>query len=151
MSWFLDLVARHRRLAALSVVAEVAAVLVLVLSAGGGRAISLPTLPTNDLQNLLSLTGYPTPKQAEVQTNAEPKLAPVPAAVCGAGSHPLAGEQGRVTAADIASPQAANGWACNLSVVSHFPTAGGFRVWRYIDDAGLACAFYDTSLFTPVN
>lgn len=151
MGRFLDLVARHRRLAGLSLVAELAAVLALVLSAGGGRAITLPTLPTNDLQNLLSLTGYPTPKQAPVQTNAEPKLAPVPAAVCGAGSHPLAGEQGRVTAADIASPQAADGWSCNLSVVSHFATAGGFRVWRYIDDAGHACAFYDTSLFSPLN
>src|ERR1700722_19886080 len=148
---FLNFVARHRRLAALSVVAEVAAVVVLVVSAGGGQAISLPTLPTNDLQNLLSLTGYPTPKQVPVQTNAEPKLAPVPAAVCGAGSDPLAGEQGRVTAADVASPAAAKGWTCNLSVVSHFATAGGFRVWRYVDDQGHVCAFYDTSLFSPLN
>src|SRR5580704_6411677 len=102
MGWFLDLVARHRRLAALSVLAEVAAVVVLVVSAGGGQAISLPTLPTNDLQQLLSLTGYPTPARVPTQSNPEPTLAPVPPAVCGAGSHALAGEQGRVTAADIA-------------------------------------------------
>jgi hypothetical protein len=151
MRWFLDLVARHRRIAALSVVAEVAAVVAIVASAGGGQAISLPTLPTNDLQQTLSLTGYPTPKAVAVQHSAEPKLAPVPAAVCRAGSHPLAGEQGRVTAADIASPQAAEGWNCNLSVVSRFSTPGGFRVWRYVDDQGNVCAFYDTSLFSPLN
>ncbi len=63
---------------------------------------------------LLSLTGYPTPARVPTQSNPEPKLAPVPPAVCGAGSHALAGEQGRVTAADIASPQAAQGWTCNL-------------------------------------
>src|SRR6202042_748932 len=80
-----------------------------------------------------------------------PKLAPVPPAVCGAGSHALAGEQGRVTAADISSPQAAQGWTCNLSVVSPLPPAGGFRVWRYVDDEGHVCAFYDPSLFSPLN
>jgi hypothetical protein len=148
---FLNFVARHRRLAAVSLAAEIAAVVVLVVSAGGGQAISLPTLPTNDLQQLLSLTGYPTPARVPTQSNPEPKLAPVPPAVCGAGSQALAGEQGRVTAADIASPQAAQGWRCNLSVVSHFPTAGGFRVWRYVDQQGHVCAFYDTSLFSPLN
>ncbi len=146
----LEVIARHRRLAALSVVAEVAAALVLALS-GGGHALTLPTLPTNDLQNLLALTGTATPPQAPVQESASPAIAPVPRAACGAGSRPLAGEQGRVTGADIDSPAAAQGWTCNVSEVGHFATPGGFRVWRYVDPEGHVCAYYDTSLFSPAN
>ena len=63
-------------------IAEVALALVLVLSPGG-RALSLPTLPTNDLQQLLALTGVPTPARAPVQSSLDPALAPVPPAVCG--------------------------------------------------------------------
>ena len=111
----------------------------------------LPTLPSNDLQNLLALTGTSTPKQAAVQDNPQPVLAPTPAAVCGPGSRPLAGEQGRVPASAIDSPQAAHGWTCNTSEVGHYATTGGFRVWRYVDTAGHVCAFYDTSLVSPLN
>ncbi|MGI8558777.1 MAG: LVIVD repeat-containing protein [Solirubrobacteraceae bacterium] len=111
----------------------------------------LPTLPTNDLQGLLALTGAQTPAPAPTQTNAEPPLAAVPPAVCDSASHPLAGEQGRVPAAAINSPAAAQGWTCNASVVSHYGSPGGFRVWRYVDQTGHACAYYDTSLFSPLN
>ena len=149
MSRVLDLIGRHRRIAAVSIMVELAAALALLLSEGGHA--SVPPLPPNDLQNLLALTGVPTPAQAPVQTNPEPKLAPVPRAHCGAGSHPLNGEQGRVPATAIDSPQAATGWTCNTSEVSHFSSAGGFRTWRYIDPAGHVCAFYDTSLFSPSN
>ena len=145
----LDWVARHRRLVSTVFVADLAAVLMLVLSSGGS-AISLPQLPTNDLQNLLALTGTQTPARAPVQ-HAEPPLAPVPEAPCGAGSHPLAGEQGRVPASAVGSAAAARGWTCNLATVGHFPTPGGFRVWRYVDPAGHTCAYYDTSLFSPAN
>ena len=31
------------------------------------------------------------------------------------------------------------------------PIPGGFRVWRYVDRAGHACAFYDSSLGSPAN
>src|SRR5207248_2669042 len=122
---------RHRRLAIGSIVAELAAAALLISSSG--HATSLPPLPSNDLQNLLALTGYPTPAQAPVQHNREPKLAPVPRAICARGSHPLAGEQGRVPKSAIDSPAAARGWTCNLSVVGHTATTGGFRVWRYVD------------------
>ncbi len=145
----LDLIGRHRRLAVGSIAVELAAALALVLSQGGQA--SVPPLPPNDLQNLLALTGVPTPAQAPVQTNPEPTLAPVPAAHCGPASHPLQGEQGRVTKQAINSPQARNGWTCNTSEVSHYSSAGGFRTWRYIDPAGHVCAFYDTSLFSPAN
>src|SRR5437867_595347 len=109
MNWFLDAIARHRRLAVFSIVAEVTAATVLALS-GGSHAISLPALPSNDLQNLLALTGTQTPPQAPVQHNPEPRLAPVPRAHCGPGSHPLDGEQGRVPASAVNSPAAARGW-----------------------------------------
>src|SRR5690242_15320044 len=71
---------------------------------GQQAGVTLPTLPTNDLQQLLSLTGYPTPTPAPVQYN-EPPLAPPPRAQCGPGSRPLAGEQGRVPASAINSPE----------------------------------------------
>jgi hypothetical protein len=146
----LDFLARHRRLAVMSIVVELAAAGALALS-GGGHALSLPTLPTNDLQNLLALTGLPTPAAVPVQESSGPPLASVPPAVCGPGSRPLIGEQGRVPKSAINSPAAAQGWTCNANEVSHFATPGGFRVWRYVDDAGHVCAFYDTSLFSPAN
>ena len=117
---------------------------------GQASGVTLPTLPTNDLQNLLSLTGYPTPPPVPVQYN-EPPLEPPPRAECGPGSRPLAGEQGRVPASAIDSPEAARGWTCNVSEVGHFDTPGGFRVWRYTDPAGHTCAYYDTSIVSPLN
>lgn len=130
--------------------AQLVAIFALVFSSGG-RAFSLPPFPTNDLQNLLSLTGYPTPAPVRLQDNEPRVLKAVPRAACDRRSHPLAGEQGRVPASAVSSPQAARGWTCNLRVVSHYAAAGGFRVWRYVDRAGHACAYYDTSLFSPVN
>ena len=108
-------------------------------------------LPANDLNNLLALTGFPTPAQAPLQHDDGPPLASVPPAVCGPGSHPLDGEQGRVPMAAVMSPAAANGWTCNVTVLGHNPTPGGFRTWRYVDTNGHVCAFYDTSLYSPLN
>ncbi len=118
---------------------------------GESSGVTAPALPTNDLQSLLSLTGYPTPKPAPVQENPEPPLEPVPRAECGSGSRPLSGWQGRVPASAVESPEADLGWTCNLTQVGHLGTPGGFRVWRYTDTAGHTCAFYDTSLISPLN
>jgi hypothetical protein len=63
----------------------------------------------------------------------------------------LAGEQGRVPASAISSPAARAGWTCNAALVGHYPTPGGWRVWRYADAAGHVCAFYDTSFTAPAN
>ncbi|MEA2158455.1 MAG: hypothetical protein QOD66_835, partial [Solirubrobacteraceae bacterium] len=150
MHWLLGLVDRHRRLASGVLVAQLAAALVIGLS-GGGASAGIVTLPVNDLNGLLALTGYPTPTPAPLQENPEPPLQPAPRAVCGPDSHPLSGVQGRVPASAINSPAAANGWTCNVSVVSHHLTPGGFRVWRYVDLHGHECAFYDTSLVSPLN
>jgi hypothetical protein len=131
----------------------IASALALLALAPGASATELegPTLPTNDLQEILSLPGLGTPPPVPTQTNPEPVLAPVKPARCNAKSNPLASEQGRVPAAAIESPQAASGWTCNTSVVSRFPTPGGFRVWRYVDPSGHVCAYYDTSLISPLN
>jgi hypothetical protein len=128
-----------------------AAFLLLLLQPAAAGAVTLPALPTNDLQDLISLTGYPTPAPVPVQHNPEPALEPAPPAECGPGSRPLAGEQGRVPAEAISSPDAAEGWTCNVNEVGHLGTPGGFRVWRYVDPAGHTCAFYDTSLMSPLN
>jgi hypothetical protein len=150
MRWVLNVVDRHRRLAMVLVVAQATAALVIGLS-GGGASAGIVTLPVNDLNALLALTGYPTPTPAPLQENPEPVLAPAPRAICGPGSHPLSGVQGRVPSSAIYSPESANGWTCNLSPISHLATPGGFRVWRYVDPRGHECAFYDTSLATPLN
>jgi hypothetical protein len=142
---------RHRRVLVVLLIAELGGVAFVGLS-GNGAASSFPVLPANDLNQLVSLVGIPAPKPAPLQDNAQPPLAPVPPAVCGPDSRPLSGEQGRVPPAAINSPAAKQGWTCNLSVVGHYGgTPGGFRVWRYIDQAGHQCAFYDSSLRSPLN
>ena len=120
--------------------------LALVLAlAPAAQAQSGPQLPTSDLQGAIGLLYGQTPSPAPWQ-HSEPKLAPVPRARCDKASHPLAGMQGRVPKSAIDSPQAARGWTCNVRVVGHYATPGGFRVWRYVDPQGHACAFYDSSL-----
>ena len=66
----------------------------------------------------------------------------VPRAVCGPGSRPETGLQGRM---------AAEGTTCNTELVSHFGTSGGYKVERYVDTAGHECAYYDTTLLFPTN
>lgn len=109
-----------------------------------------PTLPANDFEALLSLTGGQlVAPSGPVQTIPAPPLRPVPRARCGPGSDPLEGMQGRVPPEDIDSPGAEDGWRCNVSLVSHHPAPGRFRTWRYVDRAGRACAYYDSSLSSP--
>jgi hypothetical protein len=74
---------------------------------------------------------------------------PTPRAQCGPGSKPETGTQGRVSAAEVASGRAAQGYTCNTQLLSHFGDTGGFKVHRYIDGAGHECAFYDSTLLFP--
>ncbi len=69
-----------------------------------------------------------------------------PGAQCGPGSRPEPGIQGRVPAGSANS-----GLWCNLTEVAHQGTSGGFKVLRYTDQQGHACAFYDTALLFPTN
>lgn len=80
-----------------------------------------------------------------------------PAALCGPGSDPETGLQGRVSAADVQSGRAARGYTCNTELVArHGATgltggAGGYKVHRYTDASGRECAYYDSTLLLPMN
>jgi len=118
---------------------------------GSGGGLTGPTLPLNDLEALLSLTGAQLAHQLPATRIPSPRLRAVPRARCGPGSTPLKGMQGRVTQADVRSAAARKGWTCNVRRVARLSTPGGFRVWRYRDPAGHTCAFYDTSFTGPAN
>lgn len=74
---------------------------------------------------------------------------PTPEARCGPGSLPETGMQGRVSAAETESGRAAKGYTCNTKELAHFGTTGGYKVERFVDDAGNECAYYDTTLLFP--
>jgi hypothetical protein len=90
-------------------------------------------------------------------TRAEPPLLPTTQGPCGPGSDPETGLQGRVSPEDHASGEAADGSRCNAELVGQYRipnaigTVGGFKVERYIDQAGRECAYYDTTLQYPTN
>ena len=114
--------------------------------------MSLPVLnasgalgPLNDLL-ALGQAGGQTPATAPIQQPAEPPQDATPRAVCGPGSRPEPGIQGRVPAGSATA-----GLHCNVDLVAHQGTSGGFKVWRYVDTHGRECAFYDTALLYPVN
>jgi hypothetical protein len=83
--------------------------------------------------------------------------AATPKAVCGPGSRPETGLQGRVSPEDHQSGRAAEGFTCNTELVGSYTipnpmgTVAGFKVERYVDAAGHECAYYDTTLIYPTN
>lgn len=108
------------------------------------------------------------PAGAPLRRAPEPPLEPTPQAECGPGSRPETGLQGRVSSEDHSSGRAAKGFSCNTKLVGKYVkptplqntvpgfedaqgTVGGFRVHRYVDDAGHECAYYDTTLLFPTN
>jgi hypothetical protein len=114
--------------------------------------VALPALdasgalgPLNDLL-ALGQGGGQEPAQVAIARRAEPPLVATPRAQCGPGSKPEPGIQGRVPAGS-----AAGGLHCNLDLVAHQGSSGGFKVLRYVDPAGHECAFYDTALLFPSN
>jgi hypothetical protein len=124
----------------------------LIISSAGAAKDLLSGL-TSGLNDLLSLGqgGGQAPTRAPVVRRAEPPLVAVPRAVCGPGSRREPGIQGRVPASAIASGAAAQGYNCNLTLISHHGTSGGFKVFRYVDAHGHECAYYDTALLYPIN
>jgi len=82
---------------------------------------------------------------------------PPPKAVCGPGSNPETGMQGRVSREDHTSGRAAEGYTCNTELVGSYTTpnaigtVGGFKVERYVDAQGNECAYYDSTLLFPTN
>lgn len=87
----------------------------------------------------------------------EPSLAAGPRAVCGPGSNPESGMQGRVPKEEVDSGRAAEGYTCNSQLLgrsgpeSYQGGAGGYKVFRYVDASGHECAYYDTTLLYPAN
>lgn len=69
-----------------------------------------------------------------------------PGALCGPGSNPETGRQGRVPSADYAGGRAAQGYTCNTELVGRSGITGGYQVHRYVDGSGRECAFYDSTL-----
>jgi hypothetical protein len=128
---------------------------VICLTALTGLAASAgaqgPTLPANDFEALLALTGGQFVEPTGPLQNLPSALKPVPPAKCGKGSDPLEEDvHGRVSPESIASPGADDGWRCNITLVGQSgATPGRFRTWRYVDRAGHTCAFYDSTLTAP--
>jgi hypothetical protein len=91
------------------------------------------------------------PSAAGAAAATEPPMVAAPKAVCGPGSAPEPGLQGRMAREDVESGAAADGYRCNITVVGRSGETGGFKVLRYVDRAGRECAYYDTTLLFPTN
>lgn len=110
------------------------------------------------LVSLASLSGCSSGTSVDpTAARASASVAATPKAICGPGSRPETGIQGRVSQADHDNGLAAKGFTCNTERVgSHVTpnaigTVGGFKVERYTDTAGHDCAYYDTTLTFPTN
>src|SRR3954471_537246 len=103
-----------------------------------------PLGPLNDLFAISQGDGQ-QPDRVPIQTDpGDPQ--PVPRAQCGPGSKQEPSIQGRVPAGS-----ATDGLHCNITMLAHQGTSGGFRTYRYVDPAGHECAYYDTALLFPLN
>ncbi len=82
---------------------------------------------------------------------------PLPGSRAGPGSRPETDIQGRVPQEDHDSGRAAEGYTCNTKQIGSYEvpntigSIGGFKVERYVDEAGHECAYYDTTLLAPTN
>jgi hypothetical protein len=125
--------------------AFVAIVSVLLLAFVASVALGQSN-PINDLFALGQGAGD-SPTVAAIQKPAGPSYAGTPTpGSCAPGSRPQPGVDGRVPASSLAK-----GLNCNISLVGHQGTEGGFKTFRYVDKAGHVCAFYDTTLLFPTN
>ena len=87
-----------------------------------------------------------SPAKVPIVHRPEPPSLPTPLGPCGPGSRQQPGVDGRVPAGS-----AKDGLSCNVTLLGHQGTEGGFKVFRYSDDQGHECAFYDTTLMFPLN
>ena len=122
------------------------AVAIAALAAAPSAAFAQgPFGPLNDLAALGQGEGD-SPMTVPVQKPPAPPMDATPRANCGPGSKPEPSIQGRVPAGS-----ATDGLWCNVTLLSHQGTSGGFKVLRYVDAAGHECAYYDTALLFPAN
>src|SRR3954454_3907068 len=103
-------------------------------------------VPITDLGTVLQGLGTEIPA-APIQNPPAPSYDPVPPpASCAPGAKPQPSIDGRVPAGS-----ATNGLWCNVTMLAHQGTSGGFKVLRYVAPAGHECAYYDTALLFPSN
>src|SRR4051794_33606942 len=133
---------RGRRLLDLAIVACIAAGTIGLV---GAIATAQQPTPLNDLF-ALGQGGGETPPAVPVEQRAEPPFEATPLAKCGPGSHEQPGIDGRGP-----DGSAAKGLNCNVTLIGHQGTEGGFKTLRYVDGQGHECAFYDTTLLFPLN
>ena len=101
--------------------------------------------PLNDLFALGQAGGdsppEAKPRQAKTTLHATPLVKK-----CAPGAHRQPGIDGRVP-----EGSAKNGLFCNVKLIGHQGTEGGFKVYRYVDAHKHECAFYDQTLLFPLN
>ncbi len=118
-----------------------------VLVATGAVAMAAGTSPIVVAATKAYQAGHAgSTSRATARSTTPPAL---PKAVCGPGSRPETGTQGRVPLADFSNGRAAKGYTCNAVQVSKVGTTGGFKTFRYVDRTGRVCAFYDGTLLFP--
>ena len=123
-------------------IALLGAVASLALPAAAGAQ---SPVPITDLGTVIQGLGSMVPT-APIQDPPAPSYDPAPPAPCAAGARPQPSIDGRVPAGS-----ADKGLWCNLTMIAHQGTSGGFKVLRYVDPAGHECAYYDTALLFPTN
>ena len=111
------------------------------------RSIRTPLVTMGAACLVIATATLGTAQQAE----APPSPPSVPRAQCGPGSLPEPDLQGRVPREEVAAGRVAEGYRCNTEVVGTHEPSGGYKVERYVDQAGNECAFYDTTLLFPSN
>lgn len=82
--------------------------------------------------------------------SAEPRGSTPPPSSCRPQDTPEPAQQGRVP-----SSVYAEGWdtpfTCNADLMASHNSTGGFKVHRFVDEAGHECAFYDSTLVFPLD
>ena len=118
-----------------------------ILSVTGAVALPIIGTPTglNDLGALGQGLGQ-SPTKLAIVRRAEPPLLATPRAQCGPGLTSRTRHPGACTGGF-----GDQGLWCNMTLISHQGTSGGFKVFRYVDQSGRVCAFYDTALLFPTN
>ena len=129
----------RRAVRAIPMLAAAGAVTIVTAGAAGQLG------PLNDLFAVGQGAGD-SPAKVPIVHRPEPPSLPTPLGPCGPGSRQQPGVDGRVPAGS-----AKDGLSCNVTLLGHQGTEGGFKVFRYSDAQGHECAFYDTTLMFPLN
>ncbi len=98
---------------------------------------------------VVALAGVLVPGGQVVAQDAAP-TGSTPGTPCRASDNPEPAQQGRVPA-DVYAAGWTEAFTCNADLVASHNSTGGFKVHRYVDDAGHECAYYDSTLIFPLD